>query len=70
MRERVEESTRLLRQNDVTYTVYSDAGSGERLWPLDIMPLLIPADEWRVISRGVIQRARVLNALLAEEAAS
>ncbi len=66
MAERVEESTRLLRQNDVTYTVYGDAGSGERLWPLDIMPLLIPADEWRAISKGVLQRARLLNALLAD----
>lgn len=66
MTERVEESTRLLRQNDVTYTVYGEAGSGERLWPLDIMPLLIPADEWRSISKGVLQRARLLNALLGD----
>ena len=71
MAERVEESTRLLRENDVTYTIYGDPQSGEfqsgeRLWPLDIMPLLIPADEWRLISAGVLQRARFLNALLAD----
>ena len=64
MAERVEESTRLLRQNDVTYTIYGDPQNSERLWPLDVMPLLIPADEWRTISAGVVQRARLLNALL------
>jgi uncharacterized circularly permuted ATP-grasp superfamily protein/uncharacterized alpha-E superfamily protein len=66
MAERVEESTRLLRQNDVTYTIYGDPQNAERLWPLDVMPLLIPADEWRTIAAGVLQRAKFLNALLAD----
>jgi uncharacterized circularly permuted ATP-grasp superfamily protein/uncharacterized alpha-E superfamily protein len=66
MAERVEEAQRLLRQNDVTYTIYGDPQSSERVWPLDIMPLLITADEWRVISAGVIQRARLLNAVLTD----
>ncbi|MFZ3033084.1 MAG: circularly permuted type 2 ATP-grasp protein [Parvibaculum sp.] len=66
MSERVEESRRLLRQNDVTYTIYDDPQSGERLWPLDVLPLLIPADEWREIEAGVLQRARLLDALLAD----
>ena len=66
MSERVEETRRLLRQNDVTYTIYDDPQSGERLWPLDVLPLLIPAAEWREIEAGVIQRARLLDALLAD----
>lgn len=66
MSERVEESRRLLRQNDVTYTIYDDPQSGERLWPLDVLPLLIPAAEWREIEAGVLQRARLLDALLAD----
>lgn len=66
MAERVDESTRLLRQNDVTYTIYGDPQNTDRLWPLDIMPLLISADEWRTISAGVLQRAKFLNALLAD----
>jgi uncharacterized circularly permuted ATP-grasp superfamily protein/uncharacterized alpha-E superfamily protein len=66
MAERVEESQRLLRQNDVTYTVYGDSQSTERQWPLDIIPLLIPADEWRAIAAGVLQRARLLNAMLGD----
>ncbi len=66
MADRVEESMRLLRENDVTYTIYGDPQSGERIWPLDVMPLLIPESEWRAISAGVLQRARLLNALLGD----
>ncbi|HEX7775713.1 MAG TPA: circularly permuted type 2 ATP-grasp protein [Parvibaculum sp.] len=66
MAERVEESNRLLRQNDVTYTIYNDPQSTERLWPLDVIPLLITADEWRDIEAGVIQRARLIEALIAD----
>lgn len=66
MAERVEESNRLLRQNDVTYTIYNDPQSAERIWPLDVIPLLITADEWREIEAGVIQRARLIEALIAD----
>jgi uncharacterized circularly permuted ATP-grasp superfamily protein/uncharacterized alpha-E superfamily protein len=66
MGERVEESNRLLRQNDVTYTIYGDPQNSERVWPLDVMPLLITAEEWRVLSAGVLQRAHFLNALIGD----
>ncbi|HUN49818.1 MAG TPA: circularly permuted type 2 ATP-grasp protein, partial [Candidatus Sulfotelmatobacter sp.] len=64
MAERVGEASRLLRQNDVTYTIYDDPQGGERLWPLDLIPLIIPAAEWQSIEAGVVQRARLLNAIL------
>lgn len=64
MAQRGEESSRLLRQNDVTYRIYDDPQSGERIWPLDIVPLVIPAAEWATIEAGVVQRARLLNLLL------
>ncbi len=64
--ERHDEALRLLRENGVTYTIYGDPRGGERLWPLDLIPFLIPAEEWRLIERGVEQRARLLNALLAD----
>jgi uncharacterized circularly permuted ATP-grasp superfamily protein/uncharacterized alpha-E superfamily protein len=58
------ESIRLLRENGVTYRVYGDPGGGERPWPLDLIPLLIPSEEWRRIESGLTQRAEVLNLLL------
>ncbi|MEI6557220.1 MAG: circularly permuted type 2 ATP-grasp protein [Rhodospirillaceae bacterium] len=66
MAERWESARRLLRQNGVTYNVYGDPQGIERPWPLDLVPLLVPAEEWRQIEAGVSQRAQLLNAFLAD----
>ncbi|HRO29172.1 MULTISPECIES: circularly permuted type 2 ATP-grasp protein [Micrococcaceae] len=41
-----------------------DYAGEERAWPLDIVPRVIPADDWEVLERGVAQRVRVLEAFL------
>ena len=38
----------------------------ERPFPLDLIPRVIPADEWAVVEAGVIQRVKGLEALLAD----
>lgn len=38
----------------------------ERPWPLSPMPLIIDADEWADVERGLIQRARLLEAVIAD----
>lgn len=63
---RWEEARRLLHQNGVTYNIYGDPQGMERPWPLDMMPLLLPAHEWKVIEAGLIQRATLLNGILAD----
>jgi uncharacterized circularly permuted ATP-grasp superfamily protein/uncharacterized alpha-E superfamily protein len=57
---------RLIVENGVTYNVYADPQGRDRPWVLDPLPLVLPADEWRTIEAGVTQRARVLDALLAD----
>ncbi len=66
MAERWEEARRLLHQNGVTYNIYGDPQGMERPWPLDMIPLILPASEWESIESGVIQRATLMNALLAD----
>ena len=66
LEDRRDEAVQLLRQHGVTYAVYGDPAGAERPWPLDLIPLVIPADEWRMIETGVIQRAHLLNAMLAD----
>jgi uncharacterized circularly permuted ATP-grasp superfamily protein len=61
-----DEARRLFRQNGVAYTIYGDSKPAERPWPLDLLPLLIPAEEWREIEAGAAQRASLLNAVLAD----
>ncbi len=63
---RWEEARRLLHQNGVTYNIYGDPKGMERPWPLDMMPLLLPAHEWKAIESGLIQRASLLNAILTD----
>ena len=36
----------------------------DRPFPLDLVPRIIPADEWRTIKRGLAQRIRALNAFV------
>jgi len=56
----------LIAENGVTYNVYADPKGADRPWLLDPLPLLITADEWQGIERGVAQRAQLLDALLAD----
>ena len=55
---------RQLRENGVTYNVYADEANLQRPWPLDLFPLLIPPGDWAHIEAGVLQRVRVLEAVL------
>src|SRR5690606_19012671 len=57
---------RHLKESGVFYRVYDDPKAGERPWPLSHVPLLISPEDWAVIAAGVVQRARVMEALLAD----
>jgi len=63
---RWEEAKHLIRENGVTYTVYGDPRGMYRPWQLDPIPLLLPEDEAKTIEAGLIQRARLLEAILAD----
>ena len=56
---------RQIRDNDITYNAYADNGES-RPWSLDVLPFIVDEDEWAVIERGVAQRARLLEALVAD----
>ncbi len=48
----------------ITFTVYSDGRGTERLFPFDLVPRIIPHNEWKVIERGLAQRVTALNLYL------
>ena len=52
------------RRIGITFAVYGEAESHERLIPFDIVPRIIAGKEWRRLEQGLIQRAAVLNAFL------
>lgn len=64
LRRRREEAWRQIRDNDVTFNIYGDPRGMGRPWELDLIPLLIGSEEWRVIESGLMQRAELLNLVL------
>ena len=61
---RWERAERRIRENGVTYNIYTDPLGKNRPWALDPVPLLVPPEEWRFIEAGIIQRAELLNLIL------
>ncbi|HEX4612006.1 MAG TPA: circularly permuted type 2 ATP-grasp protein [Urbifossiella sp.] len=56
----------LIRENGVTYNVYGDPRGIARPWQLDPIPLLIPPGEAARLEAGLLQRARLLELVLAD----
>lgn len=50
----------------VTFRVYSDKEGVERIFPFDIIPRIIAAQEWTALEKGLKQRNRALNLFLAD----
>ena len=63
---RWEQSERLVYENGLSYKMHGDAEGTSRPWDLDALPLLIDETQWQSLSRALIQRAKLLNAVLAD----
>ena len=61
-----ERVTRSFSTEGITFTVYGDAEAEERIIPVDCVPRVLTADEWRLLEAGLTQRLRALNLFLAD----
>jgi uncharacterized circularly permuted ATP-grasp superfamily protein len=68
MADRREEAEVIFRRVGITFAVYGDkdedASGNERLIPFDLIPRIIPNDEWRTMKEGLVQRVTALNRFL------
>ena len=48
----------------ITFNVYGDSQGTERIFPFDLVPRIIPADEWTKLEAGLAQRITALNLFL------
>jgi len=49
----------------ITFAVYSESKKpDERIFPFDLFPRIIPAEEWTKLETGVVQRNRAINLFL------
>lgn len=63
---RFERADQYLRDSGVFYRKYDGAQANERAWPLAHIPLLINEDDWTRISSGLVQRAELLEKIVAD----
>lgn len=53
----------IFMQQGITFALVGEGGAArDRPFPLDLVPRVIPAEEWTAIERGLVQRIRALNA--------
>src|SRR3977135_1225562 len=62
--ERGESARRQLEESGATVNLLDDRGAPR--WTFDPLPFVVAPDEWSDIETGLIQRARLLDAVLAD----
>src|SRR5262245_3166700 len=63
---RMEQLNARVRETGIAYDLFSDPTSTTQPWRVDLVPLLISANEWQGLERALIQRARLFENVLAD----
>ncbi len=61
---RRQEAELLFRRIGITFAVYGEAASTERLIPFDVIPRILSGPEWTALEKGLKQRVKALNMFL------
>lgn len=61
LRIRQRAAERAIVEMGITFTVYTQGQNIDRAWPYDIIPRVIPKNEWQQIDAGLKQRLTALN---------
>ena len=64
LEERIRVANAFFLTQGIGFTVYGDDEGTDRIFPFDLVPRIVPADEWETIERGLVQRLRALNLFL------
>jgi uncharacterized circularly permuted ATP-grasp superfamily protein/uncharacterized alpha-E superfamily protein len=59
-------ANRYLHDSGVFYRVYEDDAGVERPWPLTPIPLVIAAEEWERLQAALVERAHLIEAVIAD----
>ena len=63
-RARCELADLTLLNQGITFAVYGHAAGVEKPFPVDLIPRVVPAEEWAMLEKGLAQRVRALNLFL------
>ena len=59
-----ERVTRSFSNEGISFQVYGDTEGEERIIPVDCVPRVVTADDWRFLDKGLTQRLKALNLFL------
>ena len=60
------EAENLFKKIGITFSVYNNFDTSERLIPFDMFPRILSNIEWNKISKGILQRSIAINAFLTD----
>ncbi len=66
LEERIRTANAFFLTQGIGFTVYGEDAGTDRIFPFDLIPRIVPADEWARVERGLTQRVRALNLFLAD----
>ncbi len=66
LKERQLRATRMRHDDGATYNPFDNSGEGAGCWSLDTLPLVMTAKEWRQLETGLVQRAAILEKIVAD----
>lgn len=66
LQQRQNSAQQALLKLGATFNVYGDDQGSERIFPFDIIPRIISAQEWSTLERGLKQRIHALNLFIAD----
>ena len=58
------EAENLFKKIGITFSVYNNFDTSERLIPFDMFPRILSNSEWITISKGILQRSIAINAFI------
>ena len=64
--ERIDRINLRVRETGIAHDLFADPSRNLQPWLLDLMPLVFPPATWADIEAGIVQRARLLEAVLAD----
>ena len=63
---RMEQLNSRVRETGIAYDLFSDPARATQPWRVDLVPLILGAEEWHGLERALLQRAQLFEAILAD----
>ncbi len=64
LQRRQQAAERALLNLGITFNVYGNEAQTEKIFPFDIVPRIVQANEWKILEQGLQQRIQALNAFI------